>query len=143
MLPKLRTNGTVGENNAADDGAIVSDPSHVYQKVQQPSGVNTDGQTVAITPVDLSGNLLYGQTPITIPGVAGYEVTVPEIPGYTAITDTTVPTNGENKVVYVPKADYGTVVKTTRRMMVQLSVIQVMYTKRYSNRAALIPMAKP
>jgi hypothetical protein len=102
-------NGTVGENNTADDGAIVSDPSHVYQKVQQPSGVNTDGQTVAITPVDLSGNLLYGQTPITIPGVAGYEVTVPEIPGYTAITDTTVPTNGENKVVYVPKADYGTV----------------------------------
>jgi hypothetical protein len=104
-----KNNGTVGENNTADDGAIVSDPSHVYQKVQQPSGVNTDGQTVAITPVDLSGNLLYGQTPITIPGVAGYEVTVPEIPGYTAITDTTVPTNGENKVVYVPKADYGTV----------------------------------
>ena len=101
--------GTVGENNTADDGAIVSDPNHVYQKVQQPDGVNTDGQTVTITPVGLSGNPLYGQTPITIPGVAGYEVTVPEIPGYTAVTDTTVPTNGENKVVYVPKTDYGTV----------------------------------
>jgi hypothetical protein len=81
--------------NANDDGAIVSDPSHVYQKVQQPGGVNTDGQTVTITPVDLSGNPLYGQTPITIPGVAGYEVTVPEIPGYTPVTGTTVPTNGD------------------------------------------------
>ena len=102
-------NGTVGENNTPDDGAIVSDPNHVYQKVQQPAGTNANGQTVTITPVDLSGNPLYGQTPITIPGVAGYEVTVPEIPGYTPVTDTTVPTNGENKVVYVPKTDYGTV----------------------------------
>jgi hypothetical protein len=49
-------------------------------------GVNTEGQTVTITPVDLSGNPLYDQTPITIPGVAGYEATVPEIPGYTPVT---------------------------------------------------------
>jgi hypothetical protein len=90
----------------------------VYQKAQQPDGVNTDGQTVTITPVDLSGNPLYGQTPITIPGVAGYEVTVPEIPGYTAVTDTTVPTNGENKVVYVPKTDYGTVGEMRRMTIV-------------------------
>jgi hypothetical protein len=88
------TNGTVGENEANDDGAIVSDV------VQQRY---TDGQTVTITPVDLSGNPLYVQTPITIPGVAGYEVTVPEIPGYTAVTGTTVPTNG----VYVPNVTNG------------------------------------